>query len=402
MASGRIGKDFFPMFDLAKLRDALVGSGADYWLFCNFHHRDPLSDRILELSPSTTNSRWWFYFVPATGEPLRLVHGVEAGALDSLPGSLLRYDSRAALEAALARFKGKRVGVQWSETVSAISTLDHGMARLLESAGIVLVPADTLVQRLSGRIDAAGIASHEKAAANLYEIVRRVWARIDDRFRRRERLTELEAQGWILGLFEEMGMETDHPPIVGAGVHTNDPHFAPDRAVDRAFVEGDIVQLDLWAKLKAPAAVYADISWLGVFGSSVPEKALAPFDALIAARDGAVSFISAASEGGRRLSGAEVDAHVRNGLIAAGYAGALRHRTGHGIDLEVHGSGANLDSVEFPDHRELIDGACFSVEPGLYFEDFGLRTEIDVYMKDGRPLVSGGKPQAAFLLCGRP
>ena len=390
------------MFDLSKIRGALRDAGVEYWLFCNFHHRDPLSDRILDLPLDSTNSRWWFYFVPATGEPVRIVHGVEPGALDSLPGSILRYDSRAGLEALLARFKGARVGVQWSETVSAISTLDHGTALLLQAAGLVLVPADGLVQRLQGLLDAKGIESHEKAGRNLYEVVRRVWGRIDEAYRAKRPVTEVEVQGWIMGLFEEMGMETDHPPILAAGLHTNDPHFAPDPSIDHAFVEGDIIQLDLWAKLREPGAIYADISWLGVFGPKVPDKAKAPFAALVAARDSASAFISAAAAEGRRVTGSEVDAHVRGGLLAAGYAKALRHRTGHGIDVDVHGSGANLDSLEFPDRRELIDGSCFSVEPGLYFEDFGLRTEIDVYIKDGKPQVSGGKPQTAFLLCGAP
>lgn len=390
------------MFSLDKIRAALRDAGVDWWLFCNFHHRDPLSDRILGLSADTTNSRFWFYFVPAEGEPLRLVHAVEAGALDGLPGRLQRYASRAGLEEALGAFRGRRVGVQWSETVSAISTLDHGTARLLEAAGIGLVPADGLVQRLLGLLDAAGIDSHERAARNLYEIVRRVWARVDEAYRKGRELRELEVQGWILSLFEEMGMETDHPPIVGAGIHSNDPHFAPDPKVDRAFVKGDVIQLDLWARLREPGAVYADISWLGIFGPEVPAKVAVPFATLIAARDSAVSLIEAAAAAGRRATGAEVDAGVRKVLIDAGYSGALRHRTGHGIDVDVHGSGANLDSVEFPDRRELIEGACFSVEPGLYFEDFGLRTEIDVYIKDGKPRVSGDRPQSSLLLCGVP
>lgn len=387
------------MFDLTKIRAALVDSGVGWWMFCNFHHRDSLSDRILDLPSDTTNSRWWFYFVPANGEPLRLVHGVEPGALDSLPGSLELYSSREGLEAILARFKGQRVGVHWSETVSAISTLDHGTALLLRSLGVELVPGDGLIQRLQGLLDSPGIESHEKAGRNLYEIVRRVWKRIEERHRERRPVTEVEVQRWMLGLFDEMGMETDHPPIVGAGIHSNDPHFAPDPACDRAFAEGDIIQLDLWARLRGPGAVYADISWLGVFGPNVPEKARAPFAALIGARDEAVAFIDRAAALGHRASGAAVDAHLRERLVAAGYGGALRHRTGHGIDVEVHGSGANLDAVEFPDRRELLDGSCFSVEPGLYFEDFGLRTEIDVYIKDGRPVVSGGSPQNAFLVC---
>ena len=394
------GKELPIVFELSNIRAAVAAAGVDWWLFCNFHHRDALSDRILELPLDSTNSRWWFYLVPAEGEPFRIVHGVEAGALDGLPGETVSYGSRETLLEALSRFRGSRVGVQWSETVSAISTLDHGTALLLESAGLKLVPADSLVQRLLGTLDERGMDSHERAARNLYEIVRRVWARVTDSRSRGERITEVGVQGWILALFDEMKMETDHPPIVGVGIHSNDPHFAPYPATDRVFAEGDLVQFDLWAKLRESGAVYADISWLGVYGPVVPEKLRAPFAALIAARDSAVSFIATAADEGRRVSGADVDAHVRAGLLAAGYEKALRHRTGHGIDVDVHGSGANLDSVEFPDRRELIEGSCFSVEPGIYFDDFGMRTEIDVYIKGGRPIVSGDLPQKNLLLCG--
>jgi len=388
------------MIDLQRLRAAVAAEGLDYWLFCNFHHRDALADRILGLPGDSTNSRYWFYLVPAEGEAQKIVHGVEPGALDSLPGDLHRYSSRAGLEALLAAFAGKRVGVHWSETVAAVSTLDHGTALLLEKAGLVLVPGDSLIQRLLGLLDEAGRRSHEEAADRLYEIVERVWARIEARYRKGEAVTEVEVQSWILGLFRDFGMETDHPPIVASGPHSNDPHFAPDPATDRRFAEGEVVQLDLWAKFARPGAVYADISWLGIFGTKAPEKARAPFAALIAARDAAVSYLAAKDAAGESATGAEVDAHVRSSLVGAGYQKALRHRTGHGIDVEVHGSGANLDSVEFPDLRRLVEGACFSVEPGLYFDDFGLRTEIDVYILDGKPRVSGRRPQSEFLLCG--
>jgi Xaa-Pro aminopeptidase len=390
------------MIDLSRIQDAVRAEGLDWWLFCNFHHRDALSDRVLGLPGDSTNSRWWFYLVPASGEPVRIVHPVEGGALDSLPGRLLSYASRGALEAVLGGFRGARVGVHWSETVSAVSTLDHGTALLLEAAGLILVPGDGLVQRLQGLLDRDGIASHEAASRNLYEIVRRVWDRIDDRFRKGHAIGEVEVQRWMLALFGEMGMETDHPPIVAAGIHSNDPHFAPGKATDRRFEEGDVIQFDLWAKLRKPASIYADISWLGIFGTEVPARVRAPFAALVAARDSAATYIAETLATKGFVTGAEVDAAVRSRLIAAGYEAALRHRTGHGIDVEVHGSGANLDSIEFPDRRRLVDGACFSVEPGLYFEDFGLRTEIDIYMEGGQPKVSGDRPQRELLLCGSP
>ncbi|MEI6874629.1 MAG: M24 family metallopeptidase [Spirochaetota bacterium] len=188
--------------------------------------------------------------------------------------------------------------------------------------------------------------------------------------------------------------------IVASGIHTNDPHFAPAAQIDKAFVKGEVIQFDLWARLRKPGSIYADISWLGVFGPELPEKVKKPFASLVIARDSAVAFIAESASRGEDVTGAAVDAHVRTGLIAAGFEKALRHRTGHGIDVEVHGSGVNLDSLEFPDTRRLVEGACFSVEPGLYFQDFGLRTEIDVYISGGRPRVSGGTPQTAFLHCG--
>jgi Xaa-Pro aminopeptidase len=385
------------MVDIGKIRAAVKACGVDFWLFCNFHHRDLLADRILGLPLDSTNSRYWFYLVPAEGDPYRIVHGVESGALDSLPGVLLGYSSRVTLEERLAAFKGRRVGVHWSETVSAISYLDLGTADLLRKSGLTLVPGDSLIQRLQGILGAADIESHEAAGTKLHEIVRKVWARIDERYRAKARVTELEVQSWIHAYINEMGMETDHPPIVASGIHSNDPHFGPDPATDRAFAEDDVIQLDLWARLAKKGSIFADISWLGIYGGAVPERVKKPCADLFAARDRAVSFIA---EKAGKTTGSEVDAIVRDCLIGAGYEAALRHRTGHGIDVEVHGSGVNLDSLEFPDRRKLVDGSCFSIEPGLYFADFGLRTEIDVYLADGKPVISGGKPQSALLLCG--
>jgi Xaa-Pro aminopeptidase len=390
------------MTDISAIRSAVQAEGLDGWLFCNFHHRDSLADSVLRIGRGTTNSRFWFYLVPREGEALRVVHAIEAGILDGLPGRSLVYSSREALEAILAGLAGLRLGAHWSETVSAVSTLDLGTARLLEKSGIILAPADSLIQRLAGVLSPAGIESHEEAARKLYRIVEIVWGRIREAYASRRPLHEREVQAWILDLFREMGMETEHPPIVAAGPDAGDPHFEPGPGKDRQFGEGEVIQLDLWARLSRPDAIYADISWVGIFGPTPPPAAAAAFTVLRAARDRAVSFIRERLAAGEVPSGASVDRAVRAVLIEAGYEGALRHRTGHGIDVEVHGSGANLDSIEFPDPRRLIEGSCFSVEPGLYFPDFGLRTEIDVYMKGGQPVISGASPQAAFLLCGTP
>ncbi|MBN1242581.1 MAG: aminopeptidase P family protein [Spirochaetales bacterium] len=384
--------------DIEAVRAAVRAEGLDGWLFCNFKHRDALSDAIVGVGSGVTNTRWWFLLVPAEGEPVRIVNGVEPAILDGVPGAKRVYSGREALIRELSAFRGLRLGAHWSETVSAVSYLDHGTALLLETAGIRLEAAESLVQRLLGTLDAKGVESHEESARKLYSIVATVWAEIAEGHRTRTPVTEREVQLRILRLFDELGMECDHPPIVAAGPHSGDPHYEPGED-SRRFQEGDVIQLDLWAKARKAGAIYADISWLGVYGAEAPPRVDKAFAELLAARDGALALIRERLASGTQPSGAEVDARAREILIGSGHGSALRHRLGHGIDTECHGSGANLDSVEFPDRRLLVEGSCFSIEPGIYFDDFGLRTEIDVYIRDGQAVVSGGTPQTRLLVC---
>ncbi len=384
---------------LLRIREAIRGESLDGWLFWNFHHRDPLADELLGVPADRTNSRPWLYAVGADGEPYRLVHAIERGVLDGLPGRKAVYASREEFLAALRPLASKRWGAHISERLPIVSFMDAGTAAALTGAGLALVSAAPLIQRLKGLLDERGIESHERAARGLYAIVRDVWTAIDEAYRSGTAIGEGDVRRAILEGMANRALVTDHPPIVAAAAHAGDPHydFSGDGSV---FRKGDVIQLDLWAKENAPDSIYADISWVGVFGESAAAEVAAAFAAVTEARDLAVSFIDRELSAGRRPSGAAVDAAVRASLIAAGYGAALRHRTGHGIDTECHGSGANLDSVEFPDDRTLLDGACFSVEPGLYFEGFGVRTEIDAYVRAGRTTVSGGERQTALLLCG--
>ncbi len=386
---------------LARLREAIRGESLDGWLFYNFRHRDRLSDEILGIEQDRSNTRPWIYAVPASGDALKIVNSIERAALDGLPGAAVEYGERSALFAALAKFSGQRWAAHISEELPVISFLDEGTAGLVRREGLELVPAAALVQRFKGLLDEGGAASHERAAGALRSIVEECWNFVDHSYRTGTAVTEGEVRNLMLAGMEKRGLVTDHPPIVGAGAHTADPHYDFSGA-GAPFARGDVIQFDLWAKERAPAAIYADISWVGVFGESADEGTESAWRALRSARDAAVGFIGAELAAGRRPTGASVDRRVRERLIADGYGEALRHRTGHGIDTECHGSGANLDSVEFPDHRLLLDGSCFSVEPGLYFDFFGLRTEIDVYISGGKPVVSGGKaPQIELLYCGR-
>jgi Xaa-Pro dipeptidase len=372
------------------------------WLFSNFHHKDPISDRILAISPGLTNSRPWIYLLRQDESAEKLVHTIESKILDHLPGRKRVYASRREFLAHLKEMAEglEEVACNYSRDLPALSHLDHGMAELLEDCGFSLSSASVLVQRLLGWLDQPGIDSHCRAADALYDIVEAVWGRLRKEMRSGVPVWETTVQGWILGMFEELGLTADSPPIVAVGEHSADPHYSPEGAADgrgATLSSGAVLQLDLWAKEKAPESVYADISWVGILDTRVPETAQAVFAAVVQARELAVSFIGRCLAAGRSVSGQRVDREVRACLERCGYGAALRHRTGHGIDQEVHGFGVNLDSVEFPDSRLLLEGSCFSVEPGVYLDDFGMRSEINVYVSGDKPVVSGKKPQFELL-----
>ena len=393
-----------PGFDIKKLeslRKAIRSESLDGWLFCNFRHRDKLSDEILNI-PGASNSRYWFYAVPAEGEPLKIIHSVEPNSLDTLPGKQIFYVSRDDLKKALQPLAGKTWGVHSSEELPAISYLDAGTAASLKNAGLRLVSAGALIQRVYGLLDSAGIASHEKAAVHLYQIVEAAWEQVTKSFRDGKAIYEGDIRQFMSAEMEKRGVISEGDLIVAAGPNTGNPHYN-FTGRGAAFKNSDVIQFDLWAKEKHRDAIFADISWAGVYSATVPEEAAKRFAALTGAREAAIRFIQDELSKGRSPKGAEVDIKAREVIISSGYGEGLKHRTGHGIDREIHGSGVNMDSVEFPDSRLILDGSCFSIEPGVYFGDFGMRTEIDVYVCNGKAHVSGGlyKRQYNLLHCGQ-
>ncbi|GHU09098.1 peptidase M24 [Spirochaetia bacterium] len=386
---------------LQEIQEAIRGEGLDGWLFCNFHHRDTLSDSILGIKPDSTNSRLWVYAVPVSGEPLGIVHAIEQHELDALPGSKISYISRSDLTFALKPLEGKSWGAHFSANLTAISLLDAGTASFFTGAGLRLVSAEGLIQRFKALLSPEEIESHERASAHLHEIVKAIWPVVNRFFIEDKALYEGDLRGEITAMMDERGLITDHPPIVGAGINSGNPHYDFEKR-GALIRRGEVIQFDLWAKEKTEGSIYADISWVGVFSEKAGIAVEKAFADLIEAREGAISFIENSLASGKLPTGASVDRKTREILIAKGYEKALRHRTGHGIDTECHGSGVNIDSLEFPDERLLLDGSCFSLEPGIYFPDFGLRTEIDVTIRGGKAVVSGGAypRQTVLLLCG--
>lgn len=389
------------MIDFGKIQEAIRRENLGGWLFSTLKNRDKLSMSILDLGPEVKSTRPWYYFIFAEGEPLKIAHGIEPHTLDGLPGADTAYRSREELLALLRNLVGPRLGerslaCQYSPEIPIISYIDHGTALLLESAGFHLASSAALLQRFRGLLDKNGILSHRTAADHLSEIVRLGWDRVREAFSRGQPLFEGDIADFFLSEFARRGLHTDSSPTVAVGPNAGNPHYS--RSGKGTPIEADEVLLfDLWAKLDNLDGIYADISWVGFTGPNPPPGVEKDFTRLIEARDAAVRFIAKGLAEGTALRGADVDAYTRNFLIGEGYEAALRHRTGHGIDRETHGSGVNLDSVEFPDHRILLEGSCFSVEPGLYFPEYGLRTEINVYIENLRPIISGGAPQTRLL-----
>jgi Xaa-Pro aminopeptidase len=392
-----------------KMKEAILRENLGGWLFSTLHGRDTLSLSVLEniraggggVRAPAKSTRPWYYFVFAEGPALKIVHSIEPGILDDVPGDTVEYYSREALarvlkDQVLPRLGGGELACQFSAELPVLSLLDHGTAVLLQSLGFRLASSASLVQRFLGLLDARGFESHQEAAVCLYAVIETIWARLESAMSEGE-VFEGTVLSWIADELEKASLNRSPGLIAASGPNSGNPHHGIGGR-GRLIGRREIIQFDIWAKKKTPGAVYADISWVGFTGGDPLPRMKKDFAVLIEARDAAVGFIASAMEAGKPVRGMDVDAHVRAFLAEAGYAEALRHRTGHGIDTRVHGCGVNLDSVEFPDSRLLLEGSCFSVEPGIYFGDYGMRSEINVIIKDGRPLVTGKTPQRELLV----
>ena len=380
------------MFSIDRIKQAILDENLSGWLFFNFRHRDPISDAVLNIDKNSINSRGWFYIILSDREPLKIVHRVEKGMLDHLPGEQQGYSSREELGNILLQFKNKKIAVQSDKNLTTLSYLDGGTEELIKASGINTVSAAPLIQRYLGILDDKQLKSHEKCAVLLYAAIDKTWDFIKKSFKEGKEISEKRLSESIMDFFTENSLITEHEILIAFGRNTSDPHYETGKN-DSTLKKDTLIQFDIWARENTEGSVYADISWVGFTGKNIPVSYQKVFESLISARDSAVSLIREKTLSGLEISGYEVDSMVRNYLSASGYKEGLFHRTGHSIDMELHGYGVNIDSVEFPDKRNIIDRSCFSIEPGLYFSDFGMRTEIDCYIDNKNIVVSGGKPQ---------
>jgi hypothetical protein len=387
------------MVDLQSAQVAVREAGLDGWLFSNAFHRDEISDMILQVPRDGMNSRPWICVVFPDRPPEKIVHTIEAGILSHVPGRTTIYASRADFTGAITRVlgRGARVAAQFSSRFPVSSFFDHGSALLLEECGVRMVSSDDLIVSALGTIDAEGKRSIDRSCRILRAAVDEAWERLAAEVRRGAAVREADVQGWLASAIGAQGLDSGGPVLVAGRRGSADPHYMPQDG-GQTLASGDVVQFDVWAKERSPGAIFGDISWAGVLGPEPGPKVQAVFDTVVAAREAALDFIRTRLASGMPVSGADVDRATREVIFARGFADGLRHRTGHSIGERIHGFGVNLDSVEFPDERRLREGSCFSVEPGIYLGEFGIRTEVDAYISEGKLVVCGGERQTRLLL----
>ncbi len=390
------------MVDIPAIQAALQELGLDGWLLYDFRGLNVLARRVVQLPPDVFLSRRWFCYIPARGEPLKLVHRIEPHALDHLPGLVQTYLPWQQLEAGVAALVrgAKRVAMEYvpRNANPYISRVDGGTVELVQSCGVEVVPSGDLIQMFEARWDDEQWAMHQEAAKHTDSAYDVVWAFLAERTRGGGAAHEMEVQQRILQHMRERGLVMDHPAIVGVGPHSGDPHYEPKPGDAGLIRRGDFVLVDLWGKLDKPRAVFSDLTRVAFLGAEVPEKYEKIFRIVAAARDAAIERVRSAFAQGEPLQGWQVDRAARDVIIKAGYGESFIHRTGHSIGEEIHGNGANMDDLETHDTRRVLPRTCFSIEPGIYLPEFGVRSEVDVFIDaNGGVHVTGGEPQKEIV-----
>ncbi len=376
-----------------RIQEALRETAVDGWLFFDHHRRDPLAYRILGIPDDVRATRRWYYFVPSNGEPRKLVHRIESGALDSLRGHKQTYSSWLDQQNKLGDLLtgSSRIAMQYSPNcaIPYVSLVDAGTVELVRSFGVDLVSSANLVQQFEARWTEEQLDLHLEAGKLVDRVRREAFQFIGERLRATEPVTEYEVQQFVLDRFASSRLTADHGPIVAVNSNASNPHYEPSRERTAPIRIGDLVLIDMFAKLMQPSAVYYDITWTGVCGASIPNNVQNVFEVVRDARKRAATFVIENASAGDKFAGYEVDDIARNYVEERGFGEFFFHRTGHSIGTEVHGTGANMDNLESHDERQVIAGTCFSIEPGIYLAEFGIRSEVNMYVGDGVARVTG-------------
>ena len=384
--------------NLDAIQAALRESKLDGWLFYDHHHRDPIAASILSLDPNAHITRRWYYFIPATGEPRKLVHRIEKARLDALPGDKTQYSSWQELRAGLENLlqNQKKIAMQYSPNndIMYVSMVDAGTVEFLRGLGKEIVTSADLVSQFEAVLTADQIASHSAAQRALDLILVGAWAEIARCLRPPSgggtgHFTEFDLVAWLREAMQREGLVWENGPDVSVNANTSDQHYEPTAERAAAIREGDFLLIDIWGRLDTPTSVFYDVTWTGVVGREPSKKEQLVFDTVRRARDAAIAAVESAFAQNRPIYGFEADDAARSVIRDAGFGEFFVHRTGHNIAHEIHGSGAHLDNLETHDVRRILPHTCFSVEPGIYLPEFGLRSEINMLTAPGKAWVTG-------------
>ncbi|SFS20827.1 Xaa-Pro aminopeptidase [Granulicella pectinivorans] len=374
------------------IQAALREQGLDAWLFYDHHGRDPLAYTILGFQCGHVTRRW-FYLIPAYGEPKKLVHRIESGRLDMLPGAKAEYSSWQELEAGLATLlEGvTKIAMQYSprNAIMYVSMVDAGTVEVLRGMGKEIVSSADLVSQFEAVLTDEQIATHYVAQQKIDAILAEGWREMGRRVRGggTDEFTMVE---WLAEGMRREGLIWEHGPNVSVGANSADSHYEPTRESSKSIRRGDFVLIDIWGKVDRPDSCFYDITWTGVVDREPTERELTVFNTVRDARDAAIALVSARFATGTPVEGWEADDAARAVIRSAGMGDYFTHRTGHNIGPVLHGSGAHLDNLETHDIRRILPNTCFSVEPGVYFPgEFGVRNEIDMIATKGSAIVTG-------------
>jgi Xaa-Pro dipeptidase len=389
-------------FNLPNIQAALRNAQLDGWLFFDHHERDPLAYRVLNFKPVGSVTRRWYYYIPQSGEPRGLVHRIESGRLDLLPGAKTLYstwkEQTEGLRQVLAG--ARRVAMQYSPhcAIPYVANVDAGTIEVVRSFGVEVISSAELIQAFEARWTQSQVETHLEAGRRVDRVRHEAHDFIKAAVHQTTPITEYTVRQFVLKQFAEAGLVTDFGPIVAVNANASDCHYVPTEQQQSPIRKGDLVLLDMWAKLREPDAVYYDITWTAFCGETVPDKIREVFTVVRDARDAGIRLITETIGAGKPLRGCDVDDAVRGHIVSKGFGAYFTHRTGHSIGREVHGNGANMDNFETHDDRRLIPNTCFSIEPGIYLPEFGVRSEINVLIEAGSARVTGEVQRELLLL----
>ena len=380
------------MPDIQGIQAELRAGKIDGWLFYDHHHRDPIAGRVLGLASNGLSTRRWFYFIPAKGEPRKLVHRIEQGALDSLAGKKFVYAGWEELHKLLPKLLAgsKKIAMQYSpeNNIPYIGLVDAGTIELIRKLKKKVVSSADLVQKFEASWTPAQLESHLATGKIVDRVTREAFQRAASFVRDGKPISEFELQQWMVEQFRANDLAAE-PPIVAVQPNNGNPHYEPTASATRPIRAGDLLLLDVFTKFNRPDSVFYDITWMGYVGERVPDSYAKIFRIVRQARDRAVEFVMESVAKGRLIHGWEVDRVTRETIRKAGYGKYFVHRTGHSIGQEVHGNGANMDGLETRDDRKIVPRTCFSIEPGIYLPEFGVRSEVNVYVGEKEARVTG-------------